>query len=66
MAAGTADQKLNAASEYADLIEAIDENHELYFEVTLLKGASKQPVVDRLTAMGATVQVMWQPKVPFR
>ena len=54
-ATGTADQKLQVASDYANLIEAIDNNHELYFEVILVKGVNQQPVVERLTAMGATV-----------
>ncbi len=54
-ASGSAAQKLKAATDYATLIEAIDESNELYFEVTLGKGVNPQPVVDRLTAMGATV-----------
>ncbi len=54
-ATGSADQKLKAASDYATMIEAIDDSHELYFEVTLSKGANQQPVVERLTNMGATV-----------
>ena len=53
---GTADEKLKAATDFASSIDVIDESHELYFELTLTKGANEQPVTDLLKAMGGTVE----------